>query len=665
MRRKPARMWLALLILSAGMAAPTWAGDPTPFDDLLQVPMEKLVAVTVDGASKRPQPPEEAPSMVSLITADEIRHQGWRTLDEALASLRGVHVTSDRANSYLGIRGFGRPGDYNSRLLLLIDGLPINDGVYDQALIGNDFPLDLALIERIEYVPGPGSALYGGNAFFGVVNIVTMAGAKRGREAEITVGEAGQRGMRATFGHRTQDGDDWLLSASREHREGRDMYFESYAAPGANAWSRGLDHRASERLFARFSRGGLTATLLMNERSAGLPGGPYGIDLNDPASQERERHALANVRYEYRLNTTCHLDLNAYLGQYSYNSHWAYDSIPYPDFFENRYWGGEGRITTRALPAQTLVAGFSWRRDEARRQINPTIDTDSPRGTMGIFLQDDWKFGTSTTLSAGLRHDRDSFGRSFNSPRLALITQPGAETTVKLIVGRAFRPPNAFETDYAYEGDNIANPTLHSEHIRSTELGMEHRLGSGTTLSMTLYRNRIDHLIALETDPLTGLQQHHNVGGATLGGLEVEVVGRLAAIELRASMAWQNARHESGIPIANSPRRLSKLLFSAPLPGNLRLSWETHLIGRRNVDTGDVSIPGATLGGHGVSHGTLSGHINQQLGWLLRISNLFDRKYADVTGAEFNFAYPGTMIAPMTTMPQDGRTLLGRLIWKF
>ena len=111
--------------------------------------------------------------MVYVRTGGEIRAQGYRTLAEVLESLPGIHLRSDRAYTYTGARGISRPGDYSSRLLLLIDGVRVNEAIYDSATAGREFPLDVGLIDRVEYMPGPGSALYGSNAVLGVVNVVT------------------------------------------------------------------------------------------------------------------------------------------------------------------------------------------------------------------------------------------------------------------------------------------------------------------------------------------------------------------------------------------------------------------------------------------------------------------------------------------------------------
>src|SRR6185295_9539486 len=107
---------------------------------------------SVFGASKYEQKPSEAPASVSIITSEEIRKFGYRTLSEILRSVRGFFTTYDRNYSYIGARGFDRPGDYDTRVLLLLDGHRTNDNIYDQASIGTEALVDVDAIDRIEII---------------------------------------------------------------------------------------------------------------------------------------------------------------------------------------------------------------------------------------------------------------------------------------------------------------------------------------------------------------------------------------------------------------------------------------------------------------------------------------------------------------------------------
>ena len=120
-------------MLSASMVLTSTVRAETGSDDLTDLSLEDLMKVVVVSASKFAQTSTQAPSAVQVLTAEDIRLHGWRTLAEALGSLPGLYASNDRAFGFLGARGFMVPGDYNMRFLLLLDGQPLNDNLYGQA----------------------------------------------------------------------------------------------------------------------------------------------------------------------------------------------------------------------------------------------------------------------------------------------------------------------------------------------------------------------------------------------------------------------------------------------------------------------------------------------------------------------------------------------------
>ena len=232
---------LVLILLLAPSRA-VEAQQPLP--DLTLEQLMSLDAGRVFGASGRIQPVTEAPASVSFITAEEIARYGYRTLADILRGVRGMYVTDDRNFSYLGTRGFGNPGDYNSRVLLLVNGHRVNDNVFGQAEIGAEFGIDPALFERVEIIRGPASSLYGNSAFFAVVNVITKSGAAlAGPSLTVEAGTLGTQLTRASFGRRFASGLDVALSGTYEHSAGvNQLYFPAFDAPGTNnGIARGLD----------------------------------------------------------------------------------------------------------------------------------------------------------------------------------------------------------------------------------------------------------------------------------------------------------------------------------------------------------------------------------------------------------------------------------------
>ena len=133
----------------------------------------EICNVTLSTASRHLDNQRKTPAAITVIGADEITRYGWRTLADLLRSVAGIYTAYDRAYTYVGVRGFLQSGDYNARILLLIDGHHINENIFDSGLIGTEFPLDLSLIDHVEILRGPGSSLYGTNAELAVVNVST------------------------------------------------------------------------------------------------------------------------------------------------------------------------------------------------------------------------------------------------------------------------------------------------------------------------------------------------------------------------------------------------------------------------------------------------------------------------------------------------------------
>ena len=264
----------AIVLAVIAAMSPSSAAAQSSLPDLSLEDLMALDAGQVFGASERLQPVTEAPASVSFITAQEIARYGYRTLADILRGVRGMYVTDDRNFSYVGTRGFGKPGDYNSRILLLVNGHRVNDNIFGQAEIGAEFGLDPAMFERVEIIRGPASSLYGDSAFFAVVNVITRSGASLdGGSITLEAGTLGTQLVRASAGRRLANGVDVALSGTFERSDGVGrLYFPAFDTPATNnGVAEGLDGEGVRQFYGRLTFKGLDVTGAYGSRQRDVP----------------------------------------------------------------------------------------------------------------------------------------------------------------------------------------------------------------------------------------------------------------------------------------------------------------------------------------------------------------------------------------------------------
>ncbi|WP_229828065.1 TonB-dependent receptor plug domain-containing protein [Pigmentiphaga litoralis] len=641
----------------------------TPYTDsaaLIDLPLEQLLEVAVvRTATRLPQPISDAPSAVVVLTAKEIREFGWRTLADALATLPGLYVTSDRNYSYLGARGFSRPGDYDSRFLLMIDGYRTNDSVYDQAAIGTEALLDLDLVDRIEYVPGPGAAVYGSNAFFGVINVITRQGRDlAGPQAAVALGSHGERKARFSYGWNDGEGRDLLISVTDANRRGQDLYYPEFDTPAQNGGvARRLDYDRSRNLFLKASAGDLTVSAAHSDRTKGVPTGSFGAVFNTP-NQTVDTQSYINASYQKRLSDGVALGGQAYWGRYDYQGVGLYPGEPPTtnvDGDRALWWGGDLHATFTQLARQKIVVGMDVRRDARRDQYNFNInpyelymDDKRTGDRRGIYFEDEIRLPAGFLLNLGARYDNDNVTGGHFNPRVALNYTLTPRTTAKLIYGTAYRAPNAYELYYSVPGESgqLPNPNLRAERIATRELVLDHAYAKTGRVTLSVFQYAVRDLISLTTDPDSGSLIYRNRDRVKTVGAELSVVHNFArGARLRASYAWQRAQDATtGDRLDNSPSQLVKVNLTTPvLREDIRLGSEMQCTSARltaNAATGGACIANLTLS---------SARLVPRAMVSLSLYNAFDKKYADPAGPAF----------VQEALQRQSRTLRAKLAYEF
>lgn len=642
--------------------------------DIAQLPLEQLMQMEVRTASRYAQTALEAPAVVSVVTADDIRLFGYRTLAEVLGTMRGLYVSYDRSYHYLGTRGFATPGDYNTRVLLLVNGVRFNDNLYDQATIGTDFPLDLDLVDRVEFVPGPGSAVYGANAFFGVVNVITRNGRQlAGPQISVEAGSQGSAKARFSLGTVDAQGSDWLIAVTRSSSRGADQYFSAFDAPETHhGVAHRLDFDRSTQLFARMQREGLTLTLAHGERTKGTPTASFSQAFNDPRSRYIDTTTRLAAETTHQISPSLALTGRVHAGRYRFVGDYVYD---YPPLTVNRdvgtgqWWGTDWQWVSTAFARHKLAWGIDYRRDTRIQQLNVDLDPpaqylDTRRSgdALGIYMQDEFALAPTLTLHTGLRWGKQSGSAGSFHPRLGLVYWWTPSTALKLLHGTAYRPPNAYERDYRVDlpGGIVSSEGLRSEKVRTTELALEHAPTGATRMLMTAFRSQVTDLIALGDANAAERLNFGNTGSVRVHGLEAEVEQRWqGGSRLRVAYGWQKARNTSTPqPLTNSPRHLLKVQWSDTLALG---AWGTQGAGK----PGQYAVEAIGVGARATRSGArLPGTIVTNLVYTQRFAdvdvsmgvyNLFNHRHADPASYEIR----------EESIRQDGRTYRLKLTYAF
>jgi iron complex outermembrane receptor protein len=623
--------------------------------DLMRIEVERVF-----GASERLQPVTEAPAAVSIVTADEIRRYGYRTLGEILQGVRGFYVTNDRNYSYLGVRGFARAGDYNTRVLLLLNGQRVNDNVFDQAPIGAELDLDVAMIDRVEIIRGPASALYGTSAFFAVVNIITRTGADlNGTVIQGGGGSLGTRALRAMTGRRLDNGIDYFLAGSVQRANGvRRLYFPEFDDDTSDGVAAGLDGEQATNLYGQVRGGSWTISGGSGYRHKDVPTAAFGTAFNaqDPRLETDDDRSYLAAHFERPVGRN-RVSLTGAFSHYSYAGVYPYDSEEGSVDADRE--GAEGsRLTigarlTRPIPARQTVSvgvefidnlrGEQWLAGAAPENSWRIGKTTTERA---LFVQDEIALQRWLRVSAGLRFDdRGGFNRL--TPRAAVIVGQSASQVVKYLYGRAFRAPNAYEL--YYWGDRSLDLT--AEMIDTHEIVWERYTGEWLRTSAAAYRYEANDLISLRATDPNDIDSYEfvNEGRTTARGFEAEAEVRLkGGIQAFGSYTLQRSRDEQQQPISNSPRHLLSARASIGSTAQDRFaSIELLHVGRR-LTLASAMLPPVTL-----VNATVGVPVGRRVSLVGGGRNLFDVRYADPASDEHS----------MDTIEQNGRTFQVELRW--
>lgn len=645
---------IILLFIVAGQVV--LAQEDLPSTDFS---LDSLLNVKVSTASKYNQTVNEAPASVSIITSEDIERYGYRTLEEALANVRSLYLSYDRNYTYVGARGFSRPTDYNDRILLLLNGLTMNDNFYGGSYFGTDFPLDLEAVERIEIVRGPGSALYGTGAMFAVINIITKkSSAIDGGVASIEYGSNRRLHGSVLFGKEFGDELDVTIQGMWGDIKGQDLYFNEYDTDSTNhGIAQNLDWDKYYGFLLTASYDDFAFMGKLSSRKKGIPTASFGTVFNDSRAQTLDVYQYFQLQYNTALASDKHVQLRAYYNHYYYEGTYPYEEISY-DANNTRWFGGEAQFRWDISSINRLIVGMEYQKSPRAdyRIWDPngtSYDQNFPYNVFSIYVQDELQLFENLLVTIGARRDAYSNTGSSVTPRFAIVYNPFTATTIKALYGEAFRAPNVYE--YNYEDSNAGakkSPDLKPEKIRTEEIIWEQRITPELYANCSGYYYSMTNLIDPIVDPVDSLDQFKNLSEVKAHGVEVELNYRpFSGAQSFLRYTYQHAQDEaSKQKLTNLPNHILACGYSQNFAGIGTASVEMHYeTERRTVYNTLVNTSDTTPLLMNVNLTTEQ--IADRVTASLLIRNLLNR----------TFKTPGGNEHRQPAITQDGRTFTFRL----
>lgn len=545
---------LAYLLIETARAA--GGGD----NDLFAMSPAELANVSVTIATGSAKPQAQAAAVTTVITADQIRTMGATELHEVLETVPGIHVSSKAVTHDYLYTMRGMRNDTNAQVLFMLNGTRFSTPHNGTFMSGMEIPVQA--IQKIEIIRGPGSALYGADAFAGVINIITkQTGDIDGTTIGIRGGDAdtqsiwGQHGTTwqgweiATslqFSHNNVD-DNRIIRQDAQTLLDQRLNTQASLAPGPmqtqnERWNA---HLNLQRKHAKLN------FWAFNEVDAGLKAGASGA-LDNHGTLNGQNY-LADVRlstedaiadWELQLHASfLYTNTDADIGAFPANALLPIGTngsvstttprglVLFPRGM-NSFIGTTNKVPTLELTSiyqgvtdhvWRLITGFRYEETTSQEQRNygagvldvfplPTtsfdmIDVtgtanasllDRHRSIWSVALQDEWQLAKDWQLTSGLRYDEYSDFGGTLNPRAALVWNINDRLTGKVLYGQAYRAPSFLEQYQQHNQLFIGNPNLQPETIATTELAFDYRPFDSLRTGLNLFHYEIEQLIGGE-----------------------------------------------------------------------------------------------------------------------------------------------------------------------
>ena len=651
----------------------------TGLEDMFAIFTEEEIVVS---ALKRPRTVLKSPAIMSVITAKQIKQMGFRTLIDVLKIVPGFYISMDETGEReIAVRGV--LDDASQKIKVLIDGHSIND-VWRGGAMWNFDDLPVENIKRIEVIRGPGSALYGQNAFLAVIDIITKDTEDiDGFQVTTSGGSFSTQNYNLLFG-RELDGLkisgflDYFDTQGFSKKIEQDVLF-----PAAASRSPGQSQNRKEKtdLNLRLSYNNLEVKAkYMKKRRKDYIG--VGDALNEE-SILRDTYMFTEFTYKLSLSEKLNMTPKVYYDQYNYDP--FFEQRPdghlgvYPEGikgqlrFKQRTIGFENQVNYKLFEGNELTFGlqYEWihqhdikygKNSHPITNANLTTVTDfthdlpftrkATRHIYAFYLQDEWNITKDIDLTIGVRHDRFTRFEGTTNPRVGLIWRFIEDAHLKLLLATAFKAPSFQEMFLTNNSVKIGNPSLDPEKINTFEIGLGYHFTEHMRASINYFYNRIRDKIILDT---ATPKQFQNGGGSRIHGIEAEWKADLGNDNyVFANYTFQDAedtRDRNRLP--DVPVYNGNIGINAGFCKYTNANLTTHLSGPRPREDGDTrrDIPAQAL----VNMTLIGKNFIDNFEVRGSVFNLFDKSYYD----------PAPQNTVPTDYPQQGRSFTIELRYQF
>jgi len=588
-------------------------------------------------ASGFAKPISKAPSVASVITAKTIKELGATDIDEILETVPGLHIARNSIGHQPIYIFRGISSDFNPQVLMLIDGIPITNLFHgDRNILWGGMPVEA--ISRIEIIRGPGSAIYGADAFAGTINIITNSGRHDdGTEIGVRTGSLDTKDFWIKTSKKIGDFDfngTLEFHDTDGSHETVDSDYQSILDPlsGTNAsLAPGSVSQERENIDGRFN-------LLYNNfnlnigfqlrNDAGIATGiAQSLDPKGRASSKRYNSDLSYNNPELTEN----IGIKATISYLQTSQEVEKDFIllppgttgsptnpsPYPDGIignpevYERHYRTNFSTTFRGIARHELMAGVGYYfgeiykvKEEKNFGIDPAsgliiipgsapVDvSDTPyafldeneRENSHVFIQDIWHLANDWELTTGLRFDHYSdFGDTAN-PRIALVWSARHNLTVKALYGEAFRAPSFAETGERANPAFLGNSDLKPETLKSYELAFNYKPSYDLTLDLNLFKYYWKDIIQFIPDMSGTTRTAQNTGEQKGHGIELEAAWQVNDhLSILSNYSWQKSEDElNKAAAANAPEQQFYIRANTSLPGGWNMTLQANRVMDRN-----------------------------------------------------------------------------------